>query len=432
MLKYKTEKRPVTREVTLDGKTHTTTRMEPVRVPRLPRDWQAVTIRGLVVLVLALTLFTVVWSTISIGDLLGGGIVGLAVASIFDLAWLVNIGLERLAMFDRKKRRFPQVLGWGLLVVTMGSLFWHGMTRDDVPLAVVGAIVSLIAKILWMGIMRHIHVDLNPDHADWVEQETSAANATRALARVRRQAAQAEAEAALEILAAEQLRGEFEALTPARPAVEPDVLEADVLEDVVDDGPGRDELTLARAVRAILQDAAAGAGVSEEADEAIDAARADGWTVREVYDAATRARRRRDAVSSRVHAVTARPETGGFDADFERIIRPEKNGYPRRPVSAQVSDADAARRIRPDIRPTTDPGPDEPEPDPAPQRRPAASLAATVKELVADGLTDADYIARALADRFQRTTADPKYRATVARYVREAKQEGAEHPGQYL
>lgn len=208
-MKFREEIRRQPVEHTVDGITHTIIKPQKVRVPVLPRDWDAVAVRSATGLVLGLTMLAVVWSTYSIGQLLHGGI-GYAAAAIFDIAWLVNVLLEWLSRFDAGKRAFSRRLGWALLACTMGAIFWHGWQAGSVALGVVGAAVSMFAKVLWMGVMRFIDKDLSPEDAAWVRAEISAANAKLAIAGVRRQVARAEQTAALELLAAEQIRGEVD------------------------------------------------------------------------------------------------------------------------------------------------------------------------------------------------------------------------------
>jgi len=215
-MKYRSEQRARTVSHSIGGTTHDVREPYSVRVPVLPRDWDAVAMRAAAGLVLALTAIAVVWSTVSIGALLHGG-VGYAAAALFDISWIVVLLLEWMARFDPRKRRFARSMGWVLLVVTMGSIFWHGMLLDSVALAVIGAGVSAIAKALWMGIMRHVDRDLSDADQQWVTAEMSKANAQLAIAGVRRQAAAAEVRARLELLAAERVLGELNELTE-RPA----------------------------------------------------------------------------------------------------------------------------------------------------------------------------------------------------------------------
>jgi hypothetical protein len=393
--------------VTFNGTTHTTTKKI-----RLPRDWDQTAVKAVVGLVLALTGIAVVWSTVSIGAVLHGG-VGYAAAVLFDLAWIINILLEWLSRFDARKRRFPRAMGWGLLLITMGAIFWHGMISHSVPLAVVGAAISMVAKVLWMGIMLHIDKPLSDEHQQWVDAEHSQAHAMLATATVRRQVARAQARASLELLAAEQTLGRFGGLAALQPEPAPAVVPA-TAPAAPQAGPRRTLSTLTAAVDAILADAdgrtADDVEVTDRAAAAIEAARADGWAVREVYDSAIRTRRTHDAVTPRRRDVTA-----------------DTVGYPPLAASAQASDAEESVYVRPDVRTEPEPkkdddGQDERVPEP---RQP--SLRATVGRMVGEGLTDVEYLARALAGRYGRSTDDPTFRATVKRYVRAA-QQGQDDP----
>lgn len=213
-MRYKTEKRVRVIQHGPEGQERALVENYNERVPKLPRDWDQLAIKVAAGLVLALTLVAITWSTTSIGALLHG-VVGYAAASLFDVAWLVNVLLEWLSRFDRKKRKFSRVLGWALLACTMGAIFWHGILSGSIALAVVGASVSLFAKTLWLGIMRFIDRDLSDLDQQWVEQEVSKANAQLAVASVRRQVARAENRASMELLAAERERREFAALVAA-------------------------------------------------------------------------------------------------------------------------------------------------------------------------------------------------------------------------
>ncbi|MCX5607195.1 hypothetical protein OHB39_06305 [Streptomyces sp. NBC_00047] len=188
---------------TIDGTTHQVSEPYSVRLPKLPRDKDAIALVGVSGLVLALTLVAIVWSTVSIGQLLGGG-VGYAAGAVFDIAWLSVLVLEYLARFDPKKRDFPRKVGWLLVLVAAGAIFLHGWMAGSWAMAAVGAAVSLVSKALWLAVFRHIEKDLSPADAQWVAAEMSKANAKLAIAGARRQAAKAEVAARLELLAAER------------------------------------------------------------------------------------------------------------------------------------------------------------------------------------------------------------------------------------
>lgn len=207
-MKFREETRKRLVDHTVDGVTHTINKPYTRRVPVLPADWDGRAMKAASTLVLTLTAIAVVWSTVSIGMLLQGG-VGYAAAALFDISWIVVLLLEWMSRFDPDKRKFARTMGYVLVGVTMGAIFWHGMLQHSVALAVIGAAVSLIAKTLWMGIMRHVDRDLSDDDRQWVEAEISKANAKVAIAGVRRQAAAAEVHARLQLLAAEQALGEI-------------------------------------------------------------------------------------------------------------------------------------------------------------------------------------------------------------------------------
>jgi hypothetical protein len=205
-MRYRTQRHQVETSNTPDGSTVTVPR--DVQVPAMPRDWDVRAVRTAVGMVLTLTTIAVVWSTWSIGSLLNGG-VGYGAASVFDMAWAITLILEWLSRYDREKRRFPRILGWALLLVTMGAIFWHGLIAGSVALAVVGAAVSMFAKVLWLGVMKHIDADLSAEDTAWIKARISAANAKLAVAGVNRQVARMENRAALELMALEADRADM-------------------------------------------------------------------------------------------------------------------------------------------------------------------------------------------------------------------------------
>ncbi|MEV0483760.1 hypothetical protein AB0I69_24525 [Streptomyces sp. NPDC050508] len=179
---------PERRRVTVarpDGSTFETLKtveFAPEAVP--PRDWDVISTRAGVGLVLALTAVAVAWSTWSIGSLLHGGL-GFLAATVFDLSWATCLILEWKARYDPDKRAFPRALGWALLVVTMGAIFWHG--APDWRMATVGALTSAIAKVLWLGIMKHIERELSQQDRDDLADRLSKAHVRQAVALVDRQ-----------------------------------------------------------------------------------------------------------------------------------------------------------------------------------------------------------------------------------------------------
>ncbi|MFF4927168.1 hypothetical protein ACFY4B_41960 [Kitasatospora sp. NPDC001261] len=280
------------------------TRTEEVRVPVLPKDWDQIAIRAVVTLVLALTLVSVTWSTVSIGSLLKGG-VGYAAASIFDIAWAVCLILEWMARYEPRKRAFPRSLGWGLLVATMLSIGAHGvLMMHSWAAAVIGAGVSLFAKVLWLGVLQHIDRELSADDQALVAAEKSRAYTALALASTRRQVRKVEQYAAAELLAMEN------AGFTVPPAVE--------LVDVEPE-PVRTPQTLGRAAEAIRTDSEHGTQAAPETVAALEAARADGWSVQEVWQAAMAGRVPSGYPDAAVSGQVSRPQ-----ADQLRPQQPER------------------------------------------------------------------------------------------------------------
>lgn len=206
-MRFTLRKQPVEGTYTRDGITIPVTRVTESRVPVLPRDWRVVALKSIVLTVLGMTILTVAWSTWSIGSLLGGGI-GFFVATIFDVAWAVCLGLEYLSRYDDAKRKLPMTIGWILLAVTMGAIAWHGMELGSVPMAVVGAAVSLFAKVLWLGVMKHINAELTDDDKQWLAHQKSAAQAGAAIAEVKREVSRIEQKTLLAMLAMQAERTE--------------------------------------------------------------------------------------------------------------------------------------------------------------------------------------------------------------------------------
>ncbi|MEJ8645277.1 hypothetical protein WKI68_36895 [Streptomyces sp. MS1.HAVA.3] len=126
----------------------------------------------------------------------------------------------------------------------MGALFWEGMNAGSVGMAVIGAVVSLVAKLMWLAVFKHIDRDLAPADQQWVAAEMSKANAKLAIAGVRRQAAAAEVRARLELLAAERDLNEIAGLDHF-PAAEKVITAEQVREH--EDAPALPEPSLNRA-----------------------------------------------------------------------------------------------------------------------------------------------------------------------------------------
>ncbi|MFJ4343616.1 MULTISPECIES: hypothetical protein [unclassified Streptomyces] len=450
-MKFKNEQRTRWVPQTNDGITHQVPEHYDVAVPVLPRDWDVLAVRAGVSVVGVLTVVTIVWSTVSIGALLGGG-VGFAAAVVFDLAWLVNVLLEYLSRFDQEKRTFAKRLGWGLLAATMGAILWHGLLLHNVALGVVGAAVSLFAKVLWMGIMKFINRDLSEADRHWVAAEISKANAKLAVASVRRQVAHSENTAAAELLAAERERHQIQdALAAVRPApvAEPVAVPAAVAATQAPAvAPTREPASLEAAVKELrLARLAAEDGygddwhrASRDADLAMDRAVADGWSVADVMEAdrsTTMRGRERELELRKAAAEAPRPDTSGQTDTLVSAparVRPDTAGRPDNRTNALVNGTAQRPDVRTDkdVRPEPAPQHDGPESgERVPEQRPP-SIAAGVRLLTGMGQKDPEQIARHLSD----VLGKPVSSETVSREIRRASTAPGAAPGtgtgQYL
>lgn len=193
-----------TRTVTVAGRA----REIPMKPPALPADW---TQRGLVAaLALAglITVATVVYSTMSVAELLGGWW-GYAGGMVFDAAWLVTLLLSVVHRYDPERRRAADRIGWALLAVSMAVLAAHGIRVDDWGQAVGGPAVSLVAKLLWHTVLSSMSRPLSADAAAWLAAERDEAYAELAIADTAQQVLRSRGRAAQVRAALEAKYGEL-------------------------------------------------------------------------------------------------------------------------------------------------------------------------------------------------------------------------------
>jgi hypothetical protein len=223
-MKFETIKKRVPGQYNTDG----SAKIATIKTPVLPKDYQVLLLRSAIGIVVAMTLVAMVWSVWSIGTLLGGG-VAFMVAVIFDIGWAVSLMLEYLARYDELKRKFPSMMGWAMLVITMIAIGWHGMSEGSLAMGVIGAFVSFFAKLLWIGVMKHVNAQLTDEDKDRLSTQVSEAQAKAAIAQVRRQTARIEQHTTLEMLAMErevaEIREAFGMTTTVEQVSDVEVLE---------------------------------------------------------------------------------------------------------------------------------------------------------------------------------------------------------------
>ncbi|MFZ3556453.1 MULTISPECIES: protein transporter Sec31 [unclassified Streptomyces] len=197
---YRTEYVPHT----VGGKT----RMVPaqVEVPSAPRDWDQLAINAVTGLVTVLVLVCVVWSTVSIGDLLARVVVEPAAygaAAVFDLAWIALMIIEWLARFTPARARKARGAGYVALVIAMAAVGTHGWIAGDPAIGIIGAVVSGLAKGTWTILLDYQAAPLDPRTAAFLEQELGEAGAELSRIPVARRVNRARAQLAAEYRALE-------------------------------------------------------------------------------------------------------------------------------------------------------------------------------------------------------------------------------------
>ncbi len=197
--------RTITRKVpgthTRGGITVPVIREEQVTVPVPPRDWDAIILRVVVGIVIALTGASVVWSTASIARLLDGGLPGYAAAAVFDISWIATLGIAFLVRHQPDRRSTVDRIGWAFTAAAVTAIGIEGWRTGGVAVAAIGAAVSLIAKVLLWTLDRATRTRLSSDDEQWLDHQLSAAGAQIALAAVRRRLARVQARGAAELAA---------------------------------------------------------------------------------------------------------------------------------------------------------------------------------------------------------------------------------------
>lgn len=172
-MKTRTEWRTRLVPHTRNGQTQMVPDEYSVDVPQVPRDWDNIALRAVTLFATVAVLGAVVWSAVSIGDLLSHVAppwAAYTVAGVFDLAWIVCNILEWISRFDRDRAQVPMIAGWVALVVSMVLISIHGHVEDALTIGIAGAFVSLIAKGIWTVVMHFHSVKLDPKDIAFMRQ----------------------------------------------------------------------------------------------------------------------------------------------------------------------------------------------------------------------------------------------------------------------
>jgi hypothetical protein len=178
--------------VTRDGKTHMTRQISTVEQLVPPRDWDQIVLTTVTAVAITIGIGCVAWSTSAIGHLLSTAAhhaIAYGGAITFDLLWMTCIALGWLARYEPGKAKGPLIASYVGLAVAVGALVTEGALGGHLAAGIVGAGISIGAKVLWELVLRHHAKALDPDTQQWVELEMAEVGGELALAAVRRRLA---------------------------------------------------------------------------------------------------------------------------------------------------------------------------------------------------------------------------------------------------
>ncbi|MFD8839830.1 hypothetical protein [Streptomyces griseofuscus] len=99
-----------------------------------------------------LSLASLAWTTWSLVDLLGTGLIGVTVAAGADIIWGSVIIAEARGLritLGPSARNIVPAFGWAALLVVAVFLAWHGITKGAPAMAAAGPFLPLGAKAVW-------------------------------------------------------------------------------------------------------------------------------------------------------------------------------------------------------------------------------------------------------------------------------------------
>ncbi|WP_189452008.1 protein transporter Sec31 [Streptomyces abikoensis] len=191
-MKFRTEIRTRPVQQTFDGITETVHERYEVQVPELPPDWDQRVDRGILTATTVMVVASVIWSTISIGDLLtlaSPAPAAYAGAMVFDIAWITCLAAEWRARYDRAKADRPRKGGYAALVIAMAAVGVHGWITWSEAVGIIGALVPLIAKGMSVLALDQAAFPLDDLSQQWLDKQRAKIGAQLALVAGRRQLA---------------------------------------------------------------------------------------------------------------------------------------------------------------------------------------------------------------------------------------------------
>ncbi|MFJ4702777.1 hypothetical protein ACIP5N_31955 [Streptomyces sp. NPDC088768] len=170
-VRYRTETRSRWVEETIAGDTRLVPEEYDVLVPVAPRDWDRTILRAVITATILTTVASIAWTTASIGGLLTTQVHPViaygAAAAGFDLLWLCCQGFEWLNRYN-PRRGLACAGTWIGLGLAVAAVITHGVRTHEVAAGVVGAGVSLGAKLLWLVLLDQHRVPLSQRKQAWL------------------------------------------------------------------------------------------------------------------------------------------------------------------------------------------------------------------------------------------------------------------------
>lgn len=100
-----------------------------------------------------LSLASLAWTTWSLVDLLGTGLIGVTVAAGADIIWGSVIIAEARGLritFGKTQRNIVPAFGWVTLLIVAGFLAMHGFEKNSIAMAAAGPFLPFGAKAVWV------------------------------------------------------------------------------------------------------------------------------------------------------------------------------------------------------------------------------------------------------------------------------------------
>jgi hypothetical protein len=174
---------------TVDGHTTLVDEEYTVEVPVLPTDWDNIVDKGARTATIAAFIISIVWTATSIGELLNRSVpapVAYGAAVLFDVGWIYCSAMEWLARHHPHRARLPRRASYLFLAIAMAAVATDGILSASIAVGIIGAVISAIAKGMWIIYMRQQAAPLDKLTQQVIDQRDTQERARRAIAQINR------------------------------------------------------------------------------------------------------------------------------------------------------------------------------------------------------------------------------------------------------